>query len=139
MIDKVARGGNLLLNVGPTADGRIPVIMQQRLKDIGDWLAVNGEAIHGTRKWKDAPKVTDKTRIFFTTKGKTLYVLSTEFPTSPVNIEGIESVTNVSLLGSDVEINYSQSSKLIGIDVPAITPANNPGDYAWVFKLEGAL
>ena len=139
LIDKVARGGNLLLNVGPTADGRIPVIMQQRLKDIGDWLAVNGEAIHGTRKWKDAPQVTDKTRIFFTTKGKTLYVLSTEFPTSPVNIEGIESVTNVSLLGSDIEVNYSQSGKLISIDVPAITPANNPGDYAWVFKLEGAL
>lgn len=49
LIDLVSRGGNLLLNVGPTADGRIPVIMQQRLAEIGDWLEVNGEAIYGTR------------------------------------------------------------------------------------------
>jgi len=45
----VSRGGNFLLDIGPTADGRIPVIMQQRLLEIGDWLKVNGEAIYGTR------------------------------------------------------------------------------------------
>lgn len=49
LIDLVSRGGNLLLDIGPTGDGRIPVIMQQRLLEIGDWLKVNGEAIHGTR------------------------------------------------------------------------------------------
>lgn len=49
LCDTVSRGGNLLLNVGPTGDGRIPVIMQQRLVEIGDWLRVNGEAIYGTR------------------------------------------------------------------------------------------
>ena len=48
LIDTVSRGGNLLLNVGPTADGRIPVIMQDRLAYMGDWLEVNGEAIYGT-------------------------------------------------------------------------------------------
>ena len=54
LIRTVAQGGNLLLNVGPTADGRIPVIMQQRLLDIGAWLATNGEAIYGSRKWQEA-------------------------------------------------------------------------------------
>jgi alpha-L-fucosidase len=49
LIDLISRGGNFLLDVGPTGDGRIPVIMQQRLVEIGDWLEVNGEAIYGTR------------------------------------------------------------------------------------------
>lgn len=42
-------GGNYLLDVGPTADGRIPVIMQDRLVHIGKWLRVNGEAIYGSK------------------------------------------------------------------------------------------
>lgn len=50
MLSRVCgNGGNLLLDVGPTADGRIPVIMQDRLVRIGKWLKVNGEAIYGTK------------------------------------------------------------------------------------------
>jgi alpha-L-fucosidase len=49
LCDLVSRGGNFLLDIGPNADGRIPVIMQQRLVEMGDWLKVNGEAIYGTR------------------------------------------------------------------------------------------
>jgi len=52
LADIVSRGGNFLLDIGPTADGRIPVIMEDRLIDVGEWLAVNGEAIYGTRSWK---------------------------------------------------------------------------------------
>ena len=47
LVDVVSKGGNLLLDIGPTADGRIPVIMQERLLQIGAWLKVNGEAIYG--------------------------------------------------------------------------------------------
>ena len=48
LVETAARGGNLLLDVGPTADGRIPLLMQDRLLAIGRWLEVNGEAVYGT-------------------------------------------------------------------------------------------
>lgn len=49
LCDLVSRGGNLNLDIGPAADGTIPVIMQERLLAIGQWLKVNGDAIYGTR------------------------------------------------------------------------------------------
>jgi len=50
LVDVASRGGNLLLNVGPTAAGEIPPALVERLRDIGDWLACNGESIYGTTR-----------------------------------------------------------------------------------------
>ena len=139
LINKVGRGGNLLLNIGPTADGRIPVIMQQRLADMGAWLKVNGEAIYDTRKWDKMPTLTDKTTTYYTKKGKNLYVLCTKFPEQDVVVENISKPVSVKMLGlkSDVKSVF-KNGKLI-ISVPIVTPANNPCNYAWVFKIEGVL
>jgi alpha-L-fucosidase len=110
LLDTVSRGGNLLLNVGPTADGRIPVVMQDRLAYLGQWLAHNGEAVYGTRTFRDgaqwsagrrqevdtstnyrakydveqitlAPAPGDaRKEILFTRKGSTLYAILTRYP-----------------------------------------------------------
>jgi alpha-L-fucosidase len=58
LLDTVSRGGNLLLNIGPTADGRIPVEMQERLAYLGAWLKHNGESVYGTRTFRDGAQWT---------------------------------------------------------------------------------
>ena len=135
LINKVARGGNLLLNVGPTADGRIPEIMQQRLADMGSWLKVNGEAIYGTRKWEKAPTVKPETTVYFTKKGNDLYVIVTKWQDKPIIVEGIGKAESVSMLGSKGKVKYSVSGGKLIIVPTAISPAHNPCDYAWVFKV----
>ena len=52
LIDKVSRGGNFLLDIGPDEHGKIPPIMQERLLQIGEWMKINGEAIYGSTRWK---------------------------------------------------------------------------------------
>jgi len=133
----VIKGGNLLLNVGPTADGRIPVIMQQRLMDIGRWLKTNGEAIYGTTT-HDVSNQPD-INAFFTTKGNDLYVICTKYPAKSITIRNVgKKPVSVSLLGCNVPVKYSYNGKNLTITPPMITPTNNQGEYAWVFRVVGS-
>jgi alpha-L-fucosidase len=138
LIDIVARGGNLLLNVGPTADGRIPVIQQQRLVDIGAWLDVNGEAIFGTKPWSGAAQVMGReTATRFTRKGDALFLICTRWPEKPLEIQGLElrEEIRVRLLGFDGSVEWHVEGGNVTIIPPGLTPATSPCDHAWVFEI----
>ena len=151
LVEKVAAGGNLLLDVGPTADGLIPVIMEQRLLDMGAWLKINGEAIYGTQPWKNRPSaekgltaekesaVNKEQVVYYTTKENNLYVICTRWPEKPLVIPGIGKPGKVSLLGSPVKVNSSFSGRKLTINPPAIHPGNMPCQHAWTFKLTQVL
>jgi alpha-L-fucosidase len=137
LIDIVSRGGNLLLNIGPAADGTIPVIMQQRLKDIGDWLKVNGEAIYGTMAWKDSPKATND-GIFFTRKGNDLYLIATKWK-NKLDLQGMPAIKNITMPGYKGIVSWKYRSGRLTISAPPLDPSNIPCQYAWVYKLKGAF
>lgn len=132
LIDIVSRGGNLLLNIGPRADGLIPVIMQQRLSDIGDWLEINGEAIYETKsfdrtcQWSKGTKAVEareeysveydimsltvnpdkgmaRKEILFTQKGDSLYCICPVYPKKRLVIK-------------DVELNLGATVEMLGYD-----------------------
>ncbi len=139
LIQKVSAGGNLLLDIGPSADGLIPVILQERLLDIGKWLKVNGEAIYGTIPWTNRPKDANDQTVFYTSKGKDLYVICTKWPDKSIDVKGLKSAGKVILLGSTAKADSEYSRGILTIKSPAINLGNKPCDYAWVFKIEGVL
>jgi alpha-L-fucosidase len=139
LVSTVAAGGNLLLDVGPTADGRIPALMQQRLLDMGAWLEVNGEAIYETSTWEGTPKIQDKASVYYTRKGNDLYVLTTQWPEQALSVEGIKRPEKVQLLGFSGTVKASFKGAKLSIQPPAVSPATFNVSGAWVFKLVGAL
>ncbi|MGQ1784868.1 MULTISPECIES: alpha-L-fucosidase [unclassified Saccharicrinis] len=81
-----AGGGNFLLCVGPTADGRIPVIMQERLLQMGDWLKINGEAIYDAKANPFWPRTFDWGTVG--SKQDTLFLYVSDPKTNAIQIDG---------------------------------------------------
>ena len=145
LIDVVSRGGNLLLNVGPTADGRIPVIMQQRLRDIGSWLQINGESIYSTRPWtsrlEQQSNIGDATDLRYTCKGSDLFVISFEWQNGEIAVSNLDNMDGVAveLLGYDGPIDWQVRGDDLVISTPRMSPSQMPSASAYVFKITGAL
>jgi alpha-L-fucosidase len=80
-VDIVSKNGNLLINVGPRADGTLPENQLKPLKDLGKWLKLNGEGIYDSRPWiKYGQVLDDKTELRFTRKANVLYVYFLSVP-----------------------------------------------------------
>jgi alpha-L-fucosidase len=95
LIDCVAHGGNLLLNIGPRGDGTLCPMQVERLQAVGKWLAINGTAIYETRPWAIAAAQADDGRDFrFTAHGDTRFAISLDGGTAIPSFKGEQQLTS---------------------------------------------
>ncbi|MBS3776575.1 MAG: alpha-L-fucosidase [Bacteroidales bacterium] len=151
LADIVSKGGNLLINIGPKADGAIPEVMKDRLRGVGNWLSENGEAIYGTTPWSVYGEGPTKKEVGswgrekgeyrfqpgdvrFTRKGNTLYAILLEWPGDEITLNFLKkvNVSHISLLGSDEEIHWEKTSD----DITVFLPSEPVSSYANTLRLE---
>jgi alpha-L-fucosidase len=160
LVDVVSKNGVLLLNVSPMANGTIPEDQRKVLKEIGEWLKVNGEAIYGTRPWLtfgEGPTkepeghfknhnafsklVYSSKDLRYTSRGSDIYATIFGWPEDKTVtlesfaegvLDGNLEIIEISLIGYDGKINWEKTSDGIEISLPD-KPVN---EMAIVFKIE---
>ncbi len=135
-VDIVSKNGNLLLNVGPMADGTIPENQAERLRSLGRWLDRNGEAIFDTRPWTRADGTTAQgLDLRFTKSEDALYVtLLGSPPESEIAIEGLQApaAATIQLLGQDADLSWRQDGSDLRLTLPDL-----PESQAHSLKISG--
>jgi alpha-L-fucosidase len=127
LIDVVSRGGNYLLNIGPKGDGTIPEPSLQIMRDVGKWMAVNGEAIYGTRQSPIGPPNFDG-RI--TAKGDVRYLHLFSRPTNGrLRVPFLGTTATLLENGQALELEQADGETTIHL------PANLPDAIATVIRL----
>jgi alpha-L-fucosidase len=154
LVDVVSKNGNLLMNVGPKPDGTIPEGAAKTLLAVGAWLKVNGDAIYGTRPWRQygegptqieagqfhdsdtKPYTAEDFR--FTKKDDTLYAIELGWPKDGEAvihalgaITGMRAVASVDLLGSHQALTFTQQPDGLHIHVPP----QPIGEYAYAYRI----
>jgi alpha-L-fucosidase len=138
LVDIVSKNGNLLLNVGPAADGSISTLQLERLRALGEWLKVNGDAIYATRPWaRPEGRTKAGEEIRFTRKGEVVYAILLSRPKeASVAIEDLQPApgSKIRLLGNEKALEWAQE----GVDLVVKLPASLPDSYAYALKIAPA-
>lgn len=142
LVRTVANGGNMLLDIGPAADGTIPTIMQDRLLEIGAWLDVNGAAIYSSRKWRVQQEGSiDNTTVRYTTSrtGDVIYALLLTWPHSGVvNLPTpkCSASSTITMLGVGGSLQFKNlSTGGVSVQLPAFTIGQEPCQSIWTLAL----
>jgi alpha-L-fucosidase len=144
LVDTVAKGGGLMIGVGPSSHGQFHPEAIRQMKGAGLWLRINGEAIYATRprdgaNWSEG----DTVRYTRSKDWRFIYAILTKWPGRRVTLMSVQPKPNspVTLLGSETPLSWSfDSDRGTTITFPEdLMQANNrPCQYAWSLKIEAA-
>lgn len=139
LVDIVAKGGNLLLNIGPSPEGTWPADAYDRLEKIGSWMDINSEAIYATRKI--APYYTEPLYYTQAKDGSVVYAIYTlkEGENLPASIDlkdvALPSKPKIQVIGSKVKVKLIKTDSGYQISVPKKLQSTVPHIYGVVFKI----
>jgi alpha-L-fucosidase len=137
-VDIVAHGGNLLLIVNLDGHGALPTIQENRLKDIGKWLKVNGEGIYSTRPF--TPQVDGPVAFTRSKDNHYVYAIMKEWPGQQLQLKGIQAArdSKIQLLGYGKPLEWvnSEGGTLVKLPNQLQDASNRPCEHAWVLKIE---
>jgi len=143
LVDVVAKGGNFLLNVGPGPDGTLPPDALGRMRDIGAWMKINGEAIYQSRAI--APYREGKVR-YTALRDGTVYAIyladeKERQPPARIMLKGIVPAdgAQLQLLGADTALAWKRKGDLSVIEIPPAARKQAAGAYAWAIRIPQVL